>query len=239
MPAERFCPRSRVLIEEARARAKAYFGARLPPLFEPLRYIEVNPLEIQFRCGLSYPKEGAPLKGRLVNYGRVVEDRDWEVGVRPVRAYALARCLERRFLNGLSWEESGVIDLKLKEIQRAGRPIDGCRTREDLIQRYRRIDALFDDVLKAGFKRQVDIKSQANITNELFVSIGASGRIYFSNGGNHRLIISQIQRLASIPVLVMARDHAWVKRVLRCRSDAASPAFQHPDLSSAAAAADA
>lgn len=164
-----------------------------------------------------------------MNYGRIVTERGWERGVRPVFVYSLAECLQRRFIDRVSWEKSGVIDLKLKEIERAGRRIDGALDRSDLLKRYEKVDRLFDDILKRGFKRQIDLEPPVNLSNELFLSIGRSGRTYFSNGGNHRLFIAQILRLEKIPFLVMARDEEWVRRVLQSQKKPASPLRQHPD----------
>lgn len=220
---------SRQYLESAWSRLQDYFGGDMPAFADPRRYIYVNPLEVQFRCGLSYPPEAQPIKGRLLNYGRVTRDHRWERKARPIFTYSLVQCLQRRFIDGTSWETSGAIDLKLREIQRAGRPIDGARNKSDLIKRYERIDRLFDDMMKNGFKRQVDLDAPAKLSNEMFVSIGRSGRLYFSNGGNHRLFISQILRLPAIPFLVMARDEEWIKRVQRAETRPSSPIRHHPD----------
>lgn len=188
-----------------------------------------RPVTVQLRCGLSYPPGAARPRQRFENYGRIVTDTKWERDARSVYVYSLAECLQRRFVDGLSWEKSGVIDLKLKEIERAGRSIDGALDRKDLLKRYERVDRLFDDIQKRGFKRQVDLEPPVSLSNELFISIGRSGRTYFSNGGNHRLFIAQILRLEKIPFLVMARDEAWVKRVLQSRDQPASPLRRHPE----------
>lgn len=229
---DRFCANSQGRILEAQERLRIYFDGAPPAFCDPLRYILVNPMEIQLRCGLSYPQGGAVLRSRLDNYGRVVKQRSWETGARPLHGYSLYRCLERRFLDGVSWEKSGAIPLKLKEIAKAGRPIDGCASREDVVKRYRKIDRLYEDMRAHGYKRQIDLLNPANISNEIFVSIGASGRLYFSNGGNHRIMLAQILRLEAMPVLVMARDHAWVQRVLRAQEEPASPLHRHPDIAS-------
>ncbi|MFD2189605.1 hypothetical protein [Pistricoccus aurantiacus] len=210
-------------------RLKEYFGKNTCNLFESLRYIYVNPLEVQFKCGLSYPMNDKPLADRLVNFGRIINNEAWE-GWKPVCKYRLVSCLEERFLDGVSWEESGVIDLKMKEIDRAGRSIDGCKNKNDLLKRYDRIDYLFDDMLKNGFKRQVDLGLSASLKNEMFLSIGRSGRLYFSNGGNHRLMIAQILRIEEVPFLVMARDSVWVQRVLSSFKSSDSPIKKHPDI---------
>ena len=221
---------SRDLIEEARERLLgSSLDSTLSLLLDPEKYIYVNSLEIVHRCGLSYPRKKPAPSDRFENYGRIVADEGWSKNLKEVRGYALFDCLILRFVDGLSWEASGVYDLKLREIEKSGRKIDGCANKADLVARYKRIDLLFEDMLKNGFKRQVDFGAPANIRNEMFVSIGPVGEFYFSSGGNHRLFISQILRIKDVPFLVMARDEKWISRVGRFTSNTQELANSHPD----------
>lgn len=204
---------SKLLIERARARMLNYScDSGVVEALSPERFFYINPLEIVSRCGLSYPKNIKPLD-RFENFGKIVSDEGWNANLKKVRDYSLFDCLMLRFVDGLSWEASGVYDLKLNEIKKSGRNIDGCASKEDLVLRYKRIDILFEDMLKNGFKRQIDFEKPARIRNEMFVSIGPKGEPYFSNGGNHRLFIAQILSIKDVPFLVMARDAKWMSRI--------------------------
>ena len=220
--------KSQKIIEKAYQNSKSYITEDSKEIFDPQKYIYINPNEIQFRCGLSYPRKGSNNK-RLTNYGKIIQETDWEHFEKPVQKYKLYDCLVKRIIHGQSWDNSGVYDLKLSEVERAGRAIDGCISKKDFINRYSKIDALIENLMSHDFKRQIDLSDSANISNEMFVSIGKTGRIYFSAGGNHRLFISQILRLKKIPALVLARDVDWIQTILMLPQEAKST-YPHPDL---------
>ena len=220
--------KSQKIIERAYKNSSNYLTEEFKGIFDPQKYIYINPNEVQFRCGLSYPKEGGN-NNRLTNYGKIIQNTNWEHFEKPVQKYKLYNCLVKRIVFGQSWDNSGVYDLKLAEVERAGRPIDGCLSKEDFINRYSKIDKLIESLISCDFKRQIDLSDEANISNEMFVSIGKTGRIYFSAGGNHRIFISQILRLKKIPVLVLARDVEWAKIVLTNIKENKS-AYNHPDV---------
>lgn len=220
--------KSKKIIERAYENSSGDLVEELIGVFDPQKYIYVNPNELQFRCGLSYPKDGVN-NNRLSNYGKIIQDKNWENFEKPVQKYRLYDCLVKRIVFGRSWENSGVYDLKLAEVERAGRPIDGCLSKKDFIARYSKIDKLIENLSNYDFKRQIDLSDEASISNEMFVSIGKTGRMYFSAGGNHRLFISQILRLKKIPVLVLARDIGWAKIVTANVRNSKS-AYNHPDI---------
>lgn len=220
--------KSEEIITSAYQNSKDYLIGVASDVFDPQKYIYVNPNEIQFRCGLSYPQKGSN-QNRLANYGKIIKDTNWEHFEQPVQKYKLYDCLVKRIVHGQTWDNSGVYDLKLREVERAGRPIDGCLSKEDFIKRYEKIDQLIEKLIKNDFKRQIDLSDDANISNEMFVSIGKTGRIYFSTGGNHRMFISQILRLKSVPFLVLARDIDWVEIVLKNLQEN-NLSYQHPDM---------
>src|SRR5690625_7792932 len=88
--------RSAAYVEAARARLRGYFGPEVPAFAEPLRYLYVNPLEVQLRCSLSYPPGAARPRQRSANYGRIVPNTKRVRDARAVYVYSLDDCLPRR-----------------------------------------------------------------------------------------------------------------------------------------------
>lgn len=109
-------------------------------------------------------------------------------------------CVERWELNKC-WEETGIYEFMLDNIQRQGSPFDKCSSLEDIMARYARLDKLFEEVKVTGrFKTQQELAPGCyNEEGGVYVHIGRQNQLIFGGGGIHRLAIAKILRLNSIP----------------------------------------
>lgn len=104
----------------------------------------------------------------------------------PKIKYCLAR-----WRDGESWENSGAIDFHMNAIDQHG-VIDHCKTRDDVDERLRALDVIWQDVVKAG-----KLESAFHTSNHGFreaggvlVHLGPDCHPIFGGGGNHRLGIA-------------------------------------------------
>lgn len=115
------------------------------------------------------------------------------------------QAVEQHFCEGVSWEDTGIIDHLLERMSEEERTsIDGCRNREELKARYDRIDELYDDLKERGYQEE-----KHSSTNYVAVHITRDGEFVFAGSGCHRLAISKILDLNEIPVWIRARHKEW------------------------------
>ncbi|ETW12663.1 hypothetical protein ATO8_11614 [Roseivivax marinus] len=134
-----------------------------------------------------------------------VADGDWDLSWRPIdEAKKIAAC-NRHFVQGESWEETGIIDEMMARIARAG-VFDGCRTREDVHRRYERIDRMYEEIARVRRLEPV-ISRPERFRREhggVLVHIDRTGRPMLAGNGNHRLAIARILGLERIPAQIGA-----------------------------------
>ncbi len=135
----------------------------------------------------------------VVQYSGRVLGGDWDRDVVPFDQHPVMKiCAER--LAGRSWEEAGAYDRMLQRIAELGKS-DRCRTRDDVVRRYERLDSLIAEVRQTGrlkAPREVygpDDRSASGV----YISIGRNGELFFGGRGSHRLAIAKLLRLPVIP----------------------------------------
>lgn len=135
------------------------------------------------------------LAGRVI--GREIEEFD----ILPLSVVTKIEACRRRWQDGVSWEAAGAIDALMFKITTTGAPQSGCRTRQDVIQRYRKLDEIFETVTaegrlrsrrrrKTGFLREPD---------GVQIHLGRNGALLFGATGTHRLAMARVLGLARIP----------------------------------------
>jgi 2-polyprenyl-3-methyl-5-hydroxy-6-metoxy-1,4-benzoquinol methylase len=135
-------------------------------------------------------------------------------------------------LDGLEYEIIPEFQEHLQKIKMGGF-IDGCTTREQYVQRWRHIEAVYQAIKNQGYKTQAELGSD-NVLDEVRVQIGRKGELLLEEG-RHRLAIAQLLELEEIPAIVTRRHEEWealrqdiIKIVLQ-RGFIHQP-FNHPDL---------
>jgi hypothetical protein len=169
-------------------------------------------------------KEGS----KLYDFGRVLEG-DWDLanqGKRniPVEETVIHQSVFDRYANNTAWEDLPVFEHKLRAIREQGR-VDGCRTRADLVERYRRLDGVCERLRDTGWQLEEHVGGL--FQNNVSVSVTRNGGFLLGTGGAHRLSIAKFLRLPTIEVYVLSRHTDWIA-VRRKAADGLG--FPHPDL---------
>ena len=154
----------------------------------------VDPLHVQYVYSTFKPTQhsGAVIAG------------DWDRTRRPVDANPIAAAAIRHFVHGETWEESGALAIHLERLETlgaTGRDVDGCFTPDDVHERLRRLDALYEQVRKERRLRLRRECSDHTIREHggVYVHIARDGRPVFGSRGVHRLVIAQAVGLPRIP----------------------------------------
>ena len=140
-----------------------------------------------------------------------VRDGSWDQRTEPVAEHPKHEAVERRFVHGESWEETGIYEHMLAEIEQQGE-LDGCRTTEDVKERYEEIDRLYESITDAGYLPHEVVTDGDDFESRVdyvIVNIGRNGELIFNGTGWHRLAIAKILELDAIPVLVGVRHAKW------------------------------
>jgi hypothetical protein len=130
---------------------------------------------------------------------------DWDLDIQSLDEHPKFVACRRHWLDGLSWEETGIIDLISDLVDRNGVQ-DDCRSREDVVLRYRALDELYELVRRDQRlrpRREVVVRGYRELGG-ILIHIGRDGRAIFGNSGSHRLAIAQVLDLEKIPALLGA-----------------------------------
>ncbi len=134
--------------------------------------------------------------------GQVISG-DWDLANQPLSEHEKFLACQRHWVEGISWDETGIIDLIVEEIERYGSK-DGCTTREEVVERYRQLDDIFDQVKserRLRARREVDPRAFREVGG-IYIHIDRDEHPIFGNGGCHRLAIAQVVGLDSVPAQV-------------------------------------
>ncbi|SLN47401.1 hypothetical protein ROJ8625_02310 [Roseivivax jejudonensis] len=145
----------------------------------------------------SRPETGPAYRRR---HSGVVADGDWDLSRAPIESGVKIRACRSHFVDGLSWEDTGIVEVMMRRIERHG-IFDGCRSRDDVLARYQDIDRMFDEVSR---NRRIDpvSKRAERFRREhggVLVHIDRNGLPMLAGNGNHRMAIARILGLERIP----------------------------------------
>lgn len=120
---------------------------------------------------------------------------DWDRNTYPVEANRLVQICTAHWRDGLSWEEAGMVDFQLERIRTmTHHQADGLKTRDHVLARYERLDALFEATRRWG-----RLPAKANREDGVYIHLTRHGHPLFGARGVHRFVIA---RLLDIPVVV-------------------------------------
>ena len=115
------------------------------------------------------------------------------------------------------WKETGIYDFMINKIEEFGGFVDGCGNLKDVIERYEKLDNLFEAIkLSRTFKTQKELNPKAfNENGGLLFHIGRDNKPIFGGGGMHRFAMAKILKLEIIPAQIgVIHPHAlkiWKK----------------------------
>ncbi len=133
--------------------------------------------------------------------GRVIRDEIDTFELFPLAFLPKVRACRRHWLEGLSWEEAGAISALMFKITTTGSTQSGCRTREDVVRRYERLDEIFESVRAEG-RLTGRTRRQACFRRDLDgvqIHLGRDGELLFGATGTHRLAMALVLGFERIP----------------------------------------
>ncbi len=79
---------------------------------------------------------------------------------------------------------------------------DGCSSREEVIDRYRKLDKLYERTKVLGRLKSKEELDEDSFREEggILMHIGPKGELFFGGNGNHRMAIALALKLSIIPV---------------------------------------
>jgi hypothetical protein len=140
---------------------------------------------------------------------------DWDIERRyPLTDAVKHRAIVQRYRDGRRWEETDLFaDTYARRI--ANEPIRGCATMSELLEQYyTRVDGLFADLKRNGFREDHPLPK---------LLIGRHGEVFIGNQGNHRLAMAQVIGLDRIAGEVICR-HSLIGSAPSSRSQRSATA---------------
>ncbi|ETX14751.1 hypothetical protein OCH239_20525 [Roseivivax halodurans JCM 10272] len=178
------------------------FGPNAPRSDE---LIWIDPMQVTH----VYSRKG-PVAYRRRHSG-IVAGGDWDRRGTPIDDATKVSACNRHFVDGESWEETGIVEEMMSRIDRCG-IFDGCRTREDVLARYERIDRMYDEVARTRrLEPMMDRPERFRREHGgILIHIDHDGRPLLAGNGNHRLAIGRILKLDRVPAQLGAiHIDAW------------------------------
>ena len=127
---------------------------------------------------------------------------DWDLERRyPLEEAVKHRSIVQRYAEGRKWEDTDLFrEVYAKRIKRES--IRTCGTMKDLLaQYYGRVDALFNELERDGFRLERGKKRHSLPV----LLIGRGGEIFIGNQGNHRLAMAHVLGLKEFAGEVICR----------------------------------
>lgn len=193
------------------------------------KIIMVKPSDINYCCKTSINK--------YLNFGKILGG-NWDKNIVPFEGYTgIYNAIVDTFKYGKLFEDSDFYKNNLEAI-RKGEVRGSCRNEKELKNKIKKINKLFKDIAKNGFKLQSEIKSRKNSLfyfDDATIHIDRDGHFLFADG-QHRLAIAKILELKEIPVRVALRHKQWINfrreilDVARYNKGKIYQKIAHPDL---------
>ena len=159
----------------------------MAPRFAERIFVDPKSCEYAIRLGSQVFSSGRVLRESIVfEKKNILRDE-------PLISGCLAH-----WINGQDWDSTGLLQRLTKQVKEVG-VVDGCRSEKDVIERYERLDHLFDQVKKEGrLQSKLELGGYREMGGVL-IHIGPDGEFYFGGNGNHRLAIALVLELDEIP----------------------------------------
>lgn len=191
----------------------------------PVARYEVDPSSIS-RCS----SRGTAGDGVLNDIGKI-KPGDWDQKApgwdqsklfyaNRIDETLIYKAMKNRYENGQEWQETDFYKRVLQQVSRTGSRWHGCSSKTEVDYRCEKIDQLYENIKKEGYKSQRDLREiKPALTEpyglineyimEIAVDISRSGELLLVDG-RHRLIIAQLLNLDVIPTSIIVRHEHWV-----------------------------
>ena len=125
---------------------------------------------------------------------------DWDLATREFRSSTKYQSCHKHFIDGVAWDQTKAMPYGLKKLAEQGK-YDSCRTPDELVARYARLDNLWDMTCAAGALPS-QLSETAPLRDCILVHITRDGELLFGNYGFHRLSIAKLAKIPKITVVV-------------------------------------
>jgi len=149
---------------------------------------------------VSHAVSGGSLLPPRTDSGRV-RSGEWDLNSVPIDTVPKVRYSLMHWEEGTPWSETGVYEYMLGLIERRGGEVDGCRSLEDIVERYRRLDLMFEQIRQeACFRTRAQLQSRSfRERGGVLMHIDRLARPVFGRGGSHRLAAARALDLPTMP----------------------------------------
>ena len=206
----------------------------LPAEFDVHRTCYANPADIQY----VYEDPRDTLVARkYANRGKIV-DGDWDALNIRFENSDVFQSFREHFLESRPWPQTSLYQRVIKEMER-GAVAYYCSNKAEYDAKLDRIDKMYLDIQKNGYRSQRDIANQENHPykgeDEISVCIGRDGDLLFEDG-RHRLCLAKILRIPRVPIkitMVHKKWHEFRMEILdyaRTHDKRVYQHLRHPDL---------
>jgi len=218
---------------------------------DPFKLLRFPPESITQYTGRVYP----PWRNRrqlfgTVQYGpwdrRSVDEIPRDGGPPPELFLAdqlsetlLYRALEQHFVHDVAWEETEFVSRAISLIGEVEFPIwHFCASRSDVLDRCHELDRIYDSIEREGTYSQIRHARETRdlsegfldvFENEILIDIGRDGEPLLVSG-KHRLFLSRIAGVQTVPVGVVVRHADWMETREDYYAEGKHVEPSHPDL---------
>ena len=186
------------------------YGWRYSAPLNPFRLVWIDPNEIQ-----RYPKIKPPTLPWLPS---AVLGGDWDRQLKWFENGIVFRSFRNRFIKKKNWTDTVYHTFAIEMISENGH-YKGYSKPNELKQRYKKLDELFNNISEYGYQTQRELDSIESLSvhrhlhlppemREVTVDISRSGKMLW-RGGAHRLAIAKILNIEEIPVRINVRHKEW------------------------------
>ncbi len=182
---------------------KLKYGLKAPIIHER---IWVDPKDVKT---MLKPSEVKRITGLTRKYASgFVIDWDEVERTRPVKGEFKFQYCVKHWVEGVSWEELGVIEFLKKNSKKHRR-----KTEEELIERFKMLDEAFEEIKKEGRLKTMKELNPDNYReyDGILIHIGKDGEPFFGSCGNHRLAMAIILGFEKIPAWIGLVDKDSIK----------------------------
>jgi len=222
--------------------AKIRLGLQYPPFFirkkryvthkrngytaipDPFNKLRVSPKNINLYRSRGYSSEeeywelggywGADKSDTFDKWSDLGEiyDGEWDRETLDLTQLPKYVGMKEHFTQGIPWKETTLFNY-YRFLLDKGIRVDGCKSESELLNRYKRIEKMCDEIRLEGYKSReevCDVQTTRCLMDEVTISIGREGQLIFGDGGGwHRLSAAKIFDIDSIPVRVLVRHAEW------------------------------
>ena len=153
----------------------------------------------------------------MTKYRGGIESGNWDISNNKFKDLEVYNAFKGRIVNDLEWSETSYYQRLLNDIKN-GYSRFSCHDESDLIQRFKQMDLLIDNIRETGYKSAQEVLTDGmsqstgrnhKFVDEITVNIGRDGKLLFQNG-RHRLSIALLLGIEKVPVQILVRHKKWI-----------------------------